>query len=109
MWSAVRPESSVSAARGRRKSSAVRKTGPSKETKGLTNPRERCCFGGQSFFDALKAMITRFLFLIHASIAVWRVSYVAGTDYWWLSLAFVGLLVETIIVLAVKKGHEWKW
>ena len=73
------------------------------------DPRGRCCYGGSAFFNALKAMTTRLVFLLHAIVVTWRASLVHSERIWYLGVAYASLVLETIIVLAVRKGQEWKW
>ena len=47
----------------------VKQSTPSK----AVDPRETCCWNGKYFFDALKAIITRMLFALHAMLAIWQV------------------------------------
>lgn len=70
---------------------------------------KKCCIGGKAFFDALKAMITRLLFILHSLIAIWRVTITTGQLYWLMCIVFSLLIVETGIVLFIRRGHEWKW
>lgn len=79
------------------------------QTRHKSNPRQQCCWEGQYFFDALKAIGTRIIFLAHAFLAVWRVTLVSHLGYWLFSLSFIGMLVETIVILLKRRGQEWSW
>ena len=67
------------------------------------------CSGGTTFTDALKAMVARQLFTLHAALAIWRVTIVAGQIYWLLVLMYLMLLGETALVLIKRRGKEWNW
>ena len=69
--------------------------------------KEGCC--QNACVNAIKAMITRALFLLHSLMAIWRVTVVTAAMYWLLTLSFVGLLTETIVVIISRKGQEWRW
>ena len=60
----------------------------------------------------LSAVITRIVFCLHSLIAFWLIM-MNGTRwepiYWLLLSGLVGLAVETIVTLYVKKGAEYKW
>ncbi len=73
------------------------------------DPRERCCWEGQAFVDALKAMVTRQMFLLHALVVLWRTTEVAGDIYWLLTLPYTALIVEALVVLLYRRAKEWKW
>ncbi|XP_070570918.1 transmembrane protein 26-like [Ptychodera flava] len=63
-----------------------------------------------AFFGVIKALLTRLMFFIHAFISVWRVADVTEDPfYWFLLMTTVGLVVETVITLKLRKGREWKW
>ena len=68
-----------------------------------------CCHEGTAFFDALKAMVSRFLFLLHTLMVIWRVVEIMGSIQWSFCISLIGLLAETVVVLVLRKGHEWKW
>ncbi|XP_074645975.1 transmembrane protein 26-like [Tubulanus polymorphus] len=59
--------------------------------------------------SVIKAVIARLILIIHALLAVWRVAVVNDGFYWLLLLGFVGILVDTAIVLVKRHGAEWKW
>ena len=73
------------------------------------DPRDGCCWEGQHFFDAFKAIFTRLLFSLHAILAIWQVTRLVGRRYWWLSVSYAGLLIETFVVLLKRRGQEWRW
>ncbi|XP_072546271.1 transmembrane protein 26 [Salminus brasiliensis] len=56
------------------------------------------------------AVLTRALFLLLALLAVWRVCWTKNDRWYWLLTAlYIPLLLETIITLKRRKGHEYKW
>jgi hypothetical protein len=71
--------------------------------------RSKCCWNGKYFFDALKATVTRQLFLFHAILGVWQVTLVTTPYYWLMALTFLGLIIETLVVLCKRRGQEWNW
>ena len=73
------------------------------------DPRQGCCHGGAAFCDALKAMVTRLMFLLHTVIVTWRASCEHGVNLWYIAISYSLLLVETAVVLVIRKGKEWKW
>ena len=68
-----------------------------------------CCFGGKKFFDALKCIVVRQMFLLHALLTVWRVTVVKSDVYWALGVSFILMIVESFIVLGIRRAKEWKW
>ena len=84
------------------------KSGTKFDTTG-TDPREGCCWQGEAFMNALKAMITRLIFLFHSMIVVWRVTEVKGDLFWLFSIPYLALIVEAMIVLLFRRVKEWKW
>ena len=82
----------------------------SNDTQSGQDPREKCCYGGGRFLHALKAMVTRMLFLAHSIICVWRVSERLPEPFWWLlTITFIALIIEALFVLLYNHGKEWKW
>ena len=72
--------------------------------------------GSDALLSAIKALVTRLIFLTHALVALWRTAYVFGGDRWllvtpnWLlPIPHCLLVVETIVVMAYKRGEEWRW
>ncbi|XP_013393298.1 transmembrane protein 26-like [Lingula anatina] len=61
-------------------------------------------------FAAFVAVATRLIFACHSLVAIWRVTQIRPEgDYWWLLASSLGLLLlETLIIVAKKKGEEWK-
>lgn len=58
----------------------------------------------------LSAVLTRFLFALHAGIALWRVSFDYPTSYlYFLAIGLVCLLFEMVFTLVVRQGKEYKW
>ena len=68
-----------------------------------------CCHDGDAFCNALKAMVTRLMFLLHTMIVTWRATVEHGVSLWYIAIAYSLFLVETIAVLIVRRGKEWKW
>lgn len=71
------------------------------------DPRNKCCWNGGRFFDALKAIVTRQLFLLHALLAIWRVTLAMHTLYWLLCCLFFMMICETFMVLIINHAKEW--
>ncbi|KAI4878739.1 hypothetical protein NFI96_032733 [Prochilodus magdalenae] len=62
------------------------------------------------FVKFVCAVVTRALFLLLSLIAVWRVTWVKNDQwYWLLTILYVPLLLETIVTLKRRQGHEYKW
>lgn len=91
--------------RGRASSDLPRVAGPATEA----DPRSGCCWRGEHFLNALKAMITRQLFLLHSLLVTWRATLVAGGIFWLLGIMLLGQVVETLLVLILRRGVEWMW
>nr|XP_006813184.1 PREDICTED: transmembrane protein 26-like [Saccoglossus kowalevskii] len=61
-------------------------------------------------FVVTKALVTRSMFAIHSIVAIWRVTHVMGDAlYWLLSIALLGLGVETMVTMIRNRGEEWTW
>ncbi|XP_075931928.1 transmembrane protein 26-like [Anarhichas minor] len=61
-------------------------------------------------FKFTRAIITRALFLLVSLSSVWRVTSVKqDSNYWLLTILFLPLVVEMIITLRSRKGHDYKW
>ena len=74
-----------------------------------SDPHEGCCWQGETFINALKAMITRLIFLLHSMVVVWRVTEVAGDLFWLFAIPYLALIIEAMIVLLFRRAKEWKW
>ncbi|KAL7861676.1 hypothetical protein SRHO_G00131170 [Serrasalmus rhombeus] len=62
------------------------------------------------FLKFVCAVVTRILFLLLSLSAVWRVTSVKNDWWFWLlTILYVPLLLETIITLKRRRGHEYKW
>ena len=61
------------------------------------DPRETCCWQGEAFVNALKAMITRLIFLLHSMVVVWRVTEVEGDLFWLFAIPYLALIIEAMI------------
>ncbi|XP_059177766.1 transmembrane protein 26-like [Physella acuta] len=61
------------------------------------------------FFDILKAIIVRFILLIHALVAIWRVT-VSYEDpmYWLLAVILVLFVAESFYTVIRRKGREYQ-
>jgi hypothetical protein len=81
----------------------------SMDTRQSADRRQGCCWDGKYFFDALKAIVTRLMFLAHALLAVWRLVQTTGNVFWLFAVSYVGLLVETVVILFKRRGQEWSW
>ncbi|XP_078615605.1 transmembrane protein 26-like [Branchiostoma floridae x Branchiostoma japonicum] len=56
------------------------------------------------------AVLTRLLFAAFGVLCIWRVYSIRGAaTFWLLMLAEVGLFIEALFTLIVRKGKEWKW
>ncbi|KAM4729493.1 transmembrane protein 26-like [Anableps anableps] len=61
-------------------------------------------------YSFLSAIITRTLFILVSLLAVWRVTWVKGNQYYWLlTFLFLPLVAEMIITLRKRKGQDYKW
>ncbi|XP_048581434.1 transmembrane protein 26 [Nematostella vectensis] len=67
----------------------------------------------QRFFDILPlfyAILTRLMFIIHGVMCVWLLSCnYNNSNYWWLIIGILCLLVEMCYTLAARKGREYKY
>ncbi|XP_037337046.1 transmembrane protein 26 [Pungitius pungitius] len=60
--------------------------------------------------DVLLALLSRFLFVVHGVVTVWRVVAVKEEPLYWLLLTGVALLgVEMAVTLKCTQNAEWKW
>lgn len=61
--------------------------------------------------SVMSALITRAVFSMHCLIAFWRIMVTSGGNelYWLLLSGLVGLLIETLVTLVLRKGAEYKW
>ncbi|XP_034001059.1 transmembrane protein 26 [Trematomus bernacchii] len=60
--------------------------------------------------NVLLALLSRFLFVVHGVVTVWRVVAVKGEPLYWLLLTGVALLgVEMAVTLKCTRNAEWKW
>ncbi len=59
----------------------------------------------------IAALTTRLVFTIHCLVALYRIGITIDWNpwYWFLLAGLVGLLIETVITLYVRKGAEYKW
>ena len=73
------------------------------------DPRDGCCWQGEAFVNALKAMITRQMFLLHAMVVLWRATEVKGDLFWLFAIPYLALIIEAMIVLLYRRAKEWKW
>jgi hypothetical protein len=49
------------------------------------------------------------MFFIHGFLSVWLLAHCKEiTNYWWLVLGILFLLIEMCYKLIVRKGHEYK-
>ncbi|KAM9325034.1 transmembrane protein 26 [Gastrophryne carolinensis] len=61
-------------------------------------------------FVFLNAILTRFLFILHSLVGVWRVADIKRNNlYWLLALLNIFLCIETVLTLKLKKGRGLKW
>lgn len=61
-------------------------------------------------FSCFKAVLTRLLFMVHSTVAIWRVTVVKDEPtYWLLTVAMVLMIVELLVIIIKRKGAEWKW
>ncbi|XP_078616725.1 transmembrane protein 26-like [Branchiostoma floridae x Branchiostoma japonicum] len=63
------------------------------------------------FCTAIKALVTRLLFVAHGLVCIWRatVSFPGNSMLWFLMIPVVLLFVETMVTLVYNKGKEWGW
>ncbi|KAM9855196.1 transmembrane protein 26 [Aulostomus maculatus] len=60
--------------------------------------------------NILLALLSRFLFVVHGVVTVWRVVAIKGEPLYWLLLTGVALLgVEMAVTLKCTRNAEWKW
>ncbi|KAM8924856.1 transmembrane protein 26 [Pelodytes ibericus] len=58
----------------------------------------------------LNAVVTRFLFILHSVVGVWRVTEIKkDRTYWLLALLNLFLGIEMVLTLKYKKGRSLKW
>ncbi|KAG8552503.1 hypothetical protein GDO81_004551 [Engystomops pustulosus] len=58
----------------------------------------------------LNAVLTRFLFMLHSVVGVWRVTVLKNDNmYWLLALVNILLCIEMVLTLKLKKGRGLKW
>ena len=57
----------------------------------------------------VKAALARFLFAVHALIAIWRVKEQEGDKYWKLAFGILCLFGEGMHSLCYRRGEELKW
>ncbi|XP_068115026.1 transmembrane protein 26 [Hyperolius riggenbachi] len=61
-------------------------------------------------FVYLNAVLTRFLFILHSLVGVWRVTDIKRNNlYWLLALLNLLLCIEMILTFKLKKGRGLKW
>ncbi|XP_076812319.1 uncharacterized protein LOC143459181 [Clavelina lepadiformis] len=61
-------------------------------------------------FQKISAVLTRVLFILHTSVALWRVWLVYPPHYMYFLCVGIGfLLIEMVFTLAVRQGREYKW
>ena len=76
----------------------------------VSDPRQRCCHKGRSFMNAIKAMMSRLVFLLHATIMlVYIISVDSLQAYIMIGLVYALLVTEALVILLVRRGQEWKW
>jgi len=65
---------------------------------------------GGECFTISRAVFVRMMFTAHGLFSIYRL-YVVTQDpnYWYLTTALMGLLMETSITIYKKRGQEWKW
>ncbi|XP_031724739.1 transmembrane protein 26 [Anarrhichthys ocellatus] len=60
--------------------------------------------------NILLALLSRFLFVVHGVVTVWRVVAVKEEPLYWLLLMGVALLgLEMVVTLKCTQNAEWKW
>lgn len=80
------------------------KSSKSKKKRSKTEAQKVSC--SRKFF----AILTRVLFLLHTSVAIWRVALVYDEIYiYFLSIGAFLLVMEMVYTLAVRGGIELKW
>ena len=63
-----------------------------------------------SWFIVSRAILVRLMFALHGLMAVWYLTSLTGQPYfWYLTIALLGLLIETIATIWKNRGNEWKW
>ncbi|XP_076448257.1 uncharacterized protein LOC143284980 [Babylonia areolata] len=61
------------------------------------------------YIDYFKATFARCMFLMHATIVIWRTVVLLGTTYWLIAIGVVCLFIEYFVTLIVRNGQEWNW
>ena len=65
----------------------------------------------ERIFTYIAALLSRFLFSFHAGITVWWLTQVTEDQVYWYILGYclAGLLLETLITVVYRRGHEYYW
>jgi len=64
----------------------------------------------ERIFSYLAALFTRLLFCMHAIVMIyWIVTLKQNQTYFLFLLLLVALLVETVLTVIIRKGHEYTW
>ena len=71
----------------------------------------RCSSLNVKIGSVLSAVITRVVFCLHCLVAFWRIMATSGWNpiYWLLLSGIVGLFIEAVVTIYVRKGAEYKW
>lgn len=59
----------------------------------------------------ISALVSRIVFCLHCLVAIWRIFVSPSSDplYWLVLFGILGLFIETVVTLYVRKGAEYKW
>jgi hypothetical protein len=65
----------------------------------------------ERIFTYIAALLSRILFSLHAGITVWWLTQVTEDQRYWYIFGYClsGLLLETLITVVYRKGHEYFW
>lgn len=64
----------------------------------------------ERIFSYLAALFTRLLFCMHGiAMIYWIVTLKQNQSYFLFLLLLVALLVETVLTVIIRKGHEYTW
>ena len=65
----------------------------------------------ERIFTYIAALLSRFLFSFHAGITVWWLTQVTDDQVYWniLGYCLAALLLETLITVVYRRGHEYYW
>jgi hypothetical protein len=65
----------------------------------------------ERIFTYIAALLSRVLFSFHAGVTVWWLTQVTQDQQYWYILGYClsFLLLETLVTVFYRKGHEYYW